>query len=114
MPLPSYIDMGNIDFSPYGNRNFTLPPLPGGTEWDPQWAYSAWTKPWRNTGMGNYLEKNYNKYQNRYLGELPFNPMLTWEDYLRQANPEHDFAYTDPFQRGEQTSSFAGRNRWIG
>mgnify|MGYP001575099102 FL=1 len=105
-------DLGDITFG-----SFNLPPPPGadlGTEWDPAWVWNAFLKPYKQSPLGNFLSRRYQPNYNRYLGELPYNPQLTWEDWLRSFNPEHEFAYTSPFERGETPSAFLGRSRRIG
>jgi hypothetical protein len=75
--------------------------LLGGTNPFQRWLANQYDRYW-----GNYQAQAANALSG---GE----PSMSWLDYLQGINPQQEYAFLSPLERGEFHGLFAPRSRWI-
>lgn len=66
-----------------------------------------------NQNYNAFLRSMPDDYYNRYMGQLPDNPTMEYTSFLDTLDPEKQFRALAPQQRGERTSQFSPRVRYI-
>ncbi len=85
-------------------------------EREPKSAYGAYSSIGGYGGAPSYqtwLNNQMPRYYNQYSTMAASNPTLWFTDYLGSINPQRDYSFTSPYERGERAGLFAPSMRMV-
>ena len=75
--------------------------------------YNAFPRAGGVSPYSDFLRGSQSRTYGSYLSQLPKNPNMLYNDYLKGVDLESEFKNLAPSQRGENPSRFAPPTRWM-